>query len=694
MDYAALTGALRPAVARHLLASDEDGYLITHQLYCEAALADVLAGERAAAHRRYAEAIEADPGACPPGTAAARLANHWHGARDYDRALLAAWRAACDAGAAAAYPLRLRMLEHVLSLWDRVDDAPAKTGTDLAGLLELAADAARWAGEPPRALTYSQRAMSIEDADRDPDRHAALLRRRAAASRDLLSPGAGEMASLRAALHLASRPTTERARVLAQLGWALRRADEHTEAGQRARELARLAGQLADPALQAEAALLLAAVGAHRGADTIAGVRAALDKAASLGAAQLELWAYLTAGHVLADFGSHELAITWGREGLARACQLGLGRQMAAPIAGNLAESLTCAGRWDEALEVLAEILSLDLPPLGRVHALLASGQIAVLRGDTEAASRALAEVRSLPAGLHAESHYALPLAGLAIDVPLASGKLAAALHAAAGLPAQSGEGNPWLQWALLTTAMRACADAAEAGLTGAPPAMPDHAALRRSLRRGAAGLARRNPRHDAYALTFAAEAARAGGHHDPAAWDAASAAWDSLTEPYPAAYCLLHAARALLADATATGMPAGPPGLSPGSAPLGAARRGRPPRRDDAAGRLRRAAELAGPLGARPLLARVSRVARQARVDLPLAAQAVPGPSRFGLTDRELEVLRLVTAGRNNRDIAAELFISPKTASVHVSNILAKLRVSSRVAAAAVAHREHLFDA
>jgi len=64
-------------------------------------------------------------------------------------------------------------------------------------------------------------------------------------------------------------------------------------------------------------------------------------------------------------------------------------------------------------------------------------------------------------------------------------------------------------------------------------------------------------------------------------------------------------------------------------------------------------------------------------------------GPvSTFRLTERELEVLRLVAAGRSNRDIAAELFISAKTASVHVSNILAKLGVHTRIEAAAIAYQ------
>lgn len=99
--------------------------------------------------------------------------------------------------------------------------------------------------------------------------------------------------------------------------------------------------------------------------------------------------------------------------------------------------------------------------------------------------------------------------------------------------------------------------------------------------------------------------------------------------------------------------------------------------------------------------------LARRARVTLgqpgeAAEAQAVPGrpgqaqirePERLGLTERELDVLRLVAAGRSNREIASELFISVKTARVHVSNILAELGVTSRGEAAATAHRLRLFD-
>ena len=120
---------------------------------------------------------------------------------------------------------------------------------------------------------------------------------------------------------------------------------------------------------------------------------------------------------------------------------------------------------------------------------------------------------------------------------------------------------------------------------------------------------------------------------------------------------------------------------------------------RDGAAERLQRAASLAAGLGARPLGEQIALLARRARIRLGATGGAEEpgaggaGVGGLGLTERELEVLRLVAAGRSNREIAGELFISPKTASVHVSNILGKLDVASRGEAAATAHALHLFD-
>jgi DNA-binding CsgD family transcriptional regulator len=113
--------------------------------------------------------------------------------------------------------------------------------------------------------------------------------------------------------------------------------------------------------------------------------------------------------------------------------------------------------------------------------------------------------------------------------------------------------------------------------------------------------------------------------------------------------------------------------------------------RREEAAHAWRSAAATAGKLGAAPLRATLDSLRRRARLD-PEAAGDSPRTDAVGsLTEREREVLRLVALGRSNREIAAELFIAPKTASVHVSNILAKLGAASRTEAAAIAHREGL---
>jgi DNA-binding NarL/FixJ family response regulator len=111
----------------------------------------------------------------------------------------------------------------------------------------------------------------------------------------------------------------------------------------------------------------------------------------------------------------------------------------------------------------------------------------------------------------------------------------------------------------------------------------------------------------------------------------------------------------------------------------------------DRAASSLRQAHAIASELGAGPVLAEIDAVSSRTRVSIEAPTRIALDESsaeRLGLTPREAEVLALLAAGRTNRQIGEELYVSDKTASVHVSNILRKLGVNSRVDAAAVAQR------
>ena len=653
-----LDDALRPAVTAAVLVAGEAGYAFRHELFREAVLWDLLPGERAALHRAFAEALEADPSLSLDYLPSVAQALHWRGTGEYQRALRAAWAAAGAACAVFAYAEQLQMLELVLDLWEGTPDAADHVATDRVGVIQIAAEAARLAGEPERGLPLVEAALSGLDEACDPELAASLLRLRAALRQQLLLPG--QIDDLKAALRLAQRHTRVRARILGQLVRALMMRDRYEEGRPHATELQALAVRLGDQGYQIEAQICLAQLGRHD-RDIIPDLQDATGAARRIGSGPLEMLARCEITNTLEARGEHESAIKAGQEALGRARQLGLARYVTAPIAGNLAESLVSAGRWGEALEIIDDGLSLDLAPYERECMLTCRGQIAAARGDQETAARMVEELRSLPV-TEAETHRALPLTRLDIEVRLAEGDLDGALAVTRAVPGARPESDPRYLWPLLAAAMRACADAAVTGQTGRTG---DLAALRDGLEQLAASIVQPGPVERAHAAVFTAEAARAAGHLNLAAWDAATAAWDAIGQPYPLAYALLQAARAAVGEGD----------------------------RAAAADRLPQAAELAVRLGARPLQQQITRLARRARIDLPHGAGQAGPAAPFGLTARELEVLRLVAGGRSNQQIAAGLFISPKTASVHVSNILGKLGVTSRVEAAATAHRLHLLD-
>jgi DNA-binding CsgD family transcriptional regulator len=172
-------------------------------------------------------------------------------------------------------------------------------------------------------------------------------------------------------------------------------------------------------------------------------------------------------------------------------------------------------------------------------------------------------------------------------------------------------------------------------------------------------------PAEKVHAATFDAEKARAAGNDDAGTWLAIANQWQALHRPFEYTSALLRAAGALAAED-----------------------------RTKATALLQEAAATAEQIEAAVLGRQIAALAR--RVGCEVGRQATAGPKEgiaARLTDREFEVLRLVALGKSNGEIASELYISRKTASVHVSNILAKLQVPTRGAAAALAHRNQLFD-
>src|ERR1700761_8995702 len=127
---AELVAAIRPAVAANVLVVSSDGYAFRHALIQEAVHADLLPGEHAAVHTRFARAIETEPGLVSRGRADIEKAQHWYSAHNTTGALASAWRAAVLGSNDVAHAERLRLLDRVLELWGQVPDAAALIDAD------------------------------------------------------------------------------------------------------------------------------------------------------------------------------------------------------------------------------------------------------------------------------------------------------------------------------------------------------------------------------------------------------------------------------------------------------------------------------------------------------------------------------------------------------------------------------------
>jgi DNA-binding CsgD family transcriptional regulator/tetratricopeptide (TPR) repeat protein len=660
-----LEQGLRDAIGAGALVADTTTgtYAFRHALLQEAVYSDLLPSEQVRLHAAYARLLAAEPDGV-----AAELAHHCLRSHDLAGALAASVQAAKEATAVLAPAETLRHLSGALKLWDRVPDAAAVAGLDRVDLLLDAAEAASNCGEFRRAVNLARAAVAAIDAGRDRQRMAMAYERLGTYLLYVDSEGLEPVvASYRRAIELvgADPPTALRARIDAGLATALKAARRYQEARRwcdEALAVARAAGSATE---ETNALLTLAGLEQRLGKVDVGRslLRQARARATAVADRTLQLKVQYRLGVLELDHGNLPAAIAALEEAVALAESSGL-TWSAYGIEARLLRGYAYyqAGLWDE-----AERMSADLDERSPAAAELSAVAlfIEIGRGRPGAAGR-LARIQQL----HGDKEWAAYLAGgCGVDLACWQGDLeqarARVTATLAGLAAFDEE------WELSAIWPATLALAAEADGATRAQGDGDLAALAQATKAGRALLERSRmaerqaravgrqvgPEALGWLARAEAEWTRLQGHSDPKAWQAAVEAF-SYGHVYEAARCQWRLAEAL----------------------LGAGQR------EQATVAARAAHATAVRLGAEPLQGVLEALARRGRLNLGAGLPAER--TLAGLTRRELEVLRLLVEGRSNRQIAEQLFISGKTANVHVTNLLAKLGVHSRLEAAATARR------
>jgi DNA-binding CsgD family transcriptional regulator len=683
MGEAELSAALREAVDNHLLLVDQTwhSYEFRHALTRDAVYDDVLPGERGRLHAAYGEALARDGTLARDRTLAgdaaaapAALAHHWYAALDLPRALPATIEAAAHAMASYAPAEALRHLERALEIWPRVADAEQRTGLDLVEVNRLAAEAAYQSGALGRSLSLLDAVLAGLPPGLDPVRRALLLERRGQALRDASRP-ADAVAALEQALSLLppDPATRAHAEVLAALARSLPHVDDMQAAADTARQAVDAARAAGAQDLEAGAAITLGEVSTYlRPSDPgLDFLREGLRLALGIDAPMIALTGFVNLSDALAFLGRYEEAADTAAEGLDVARRAGLTRTQGPYLMANQAEPLLRLGRWADVDRLLAQ--GLAVMPEGVFGGTLdvLRAELAAMRGRFDDATAALQAARRA-LGDTTDVQFLQPMHYIGALIALGRGdRPGAREEIAAGLAYGLAPWGSRYAWPLLWLGMNIEADEA----TRARDRREDIPAASQRRRRELAALTEAlsapTPATRGYQALAAAEHAQAAGTDDPGVWSAAVAAWRSAREPYPLAYTLLRLAEAHMATDD----------------------------RRAAAAAVQEAHATTDRLGAQPLADEAAALARRARLSLGPAMEggerAPAGQpatadelARFGLTDRERQVLLLLVDGRTNPQIAQELFISAKTASVYVSSILKKLGVRRREQAAAVARR------
>jgi DNA-binding CsgD family transcriptional regulator len=564
----------------------------------------------------------------------------------------------------------LRHLEVALRLWSAVPEPEQVTDTNEIRLMMRASHAAGAAGDPERSLAHLRAANSTVDDEADP-------------------LTAGEVRWMLARQLIGLDRSTEAYRVsedaLARLGerpgepvWAKLMVEQANaalgvvglpaaqELGERAEHAAR---SLELPASVAEALTTRALITQHQGraqeAEELYQEAASIAETAGATNARLRAHFYCALLRYEHDRAVQGLATV--DEGLAIAEQAGLTwntfglelRVLQVLIRATL-------GDWDGA-ERAAEVTTGSVSGLVEARVAAAVVWVAIGRGRFAEAEQLLARVAR---HRYADIQMTLLLALCEAELHLwrdDTEQTVAVVDAMLARLAADGTPMAFMGVRLCALALAGLARPAsraraadDAGVLGSTLAtddrLRDHAAAVLSAERPGGRLP--GPEARAWAAVAEAEYARIYGRDDPAVWAGAAELFD-FGAVYEQARCHWRQAGALLA-------------------------RGE---RDAAAAPLRRALQTAEQLGAQPLLQAARRLADRAGLD------AAPVSGVDPLTPREREVLRQVARGLTNKQIGAELFISEKTVSVHLSRVMAKLGATGRTEAVSVAYARGLLD-
>jgi DNA-binding CsgD family transcriptional regulator/tetratricopeptide (TPR) repeat protein len=590
-------------------------------------------------------------------------------------ALAAYVRAGLEAEQVFAFAEAGQHFERALEIWELVEDAGERSELDLPAVAAHAAQGMLVAGEHHRAVTLGR--MAIELADGAGDVVAsALARERLGRYLWLEGDSDGALAAYSDAVRVlpTDPPTPALARVLAaeaQIRVLRAPGEEARVACERAIAIARTVGARA---LEGHA---LNSLGIARfGGGDWAGAERVLREAKRIAEEVSDydgIWrAYVNLSECLDEQGRLEEAAALALEGGAKADRLGM-RAYAQFLQGEACWRLTRLGRFDETEAIVQRVLAEGPKGVAAIVLNDNAAHLAMRRGRLEEAAEHFQRARELLGGTSDSMWIGNQAAGHAETALWAADPDRAWQLATDALDFVPEDQYAHYTTRLHATALRAAADRAQRAVAlnddqRAGKARDDARATFEHLRallaperwhHGGPG-----PEPTAFDALSIAELSRADGRPDPDAWDAAAQGFAALGEPFERAYARWRQAEALI--------------LAGGD-------------RAAAGDALREAAEIAAALRAPLLTAEVEGLARRARVALesaPQAAPDVPDVERLGLTERELTVLSLVAEGHTNREIGETLFISEKTASVHVSRILAKLGVRSRVEAATAAHR------